>query len=510
MSFVSLEFLVFAFLIAVFYFILPGKIQWIWLLLASGYFYYCNSVWYQQINIIAFLAINYLLSIVMSRQTKHRKKVFVCIVVFDILYLLAFKYIAFLSPILMSAGIPEYNVSVARAYLSELCPTGISYITLIIIGYLTDLYWENVKVQKNPGKFMLFSVYFPQVVSGPLVKYSEQDGNLWGEKKRFSYDRTVRGLERVIWGVFKKLVISSRAGIVANTIYGNYETYTGFYIPLAIVFYIIQLYTDFSGLMDIVIGLSEVLGINMPENFNTPFYSESIAEFWRRWHITLGRFLKDYVLFPMQMSGWFRKLRRFYKNKVGKDFEKKVNIPRYLTMLISWFIIGFWHGGGWNYIFGVGIYMWAIIIFSEILAPFFGKVTEVLHINTECLSWKMFRRVRTFILYMFGVSFFWADTFADGIAMWKAAFSSFNPWIFVDRSIYELGLDRTEMNILILGVALMFLVSHVKQKQSMRDALNRQNFFVRLLLYLVLFMMAVIWGHYGAGFSSGSFIYGRF
>jgi len=510
MSFVSLDFLVFVIAVAIVYFLLPGKVQWLWLLFASGYFYYLNTAWYQAVNLLAFLLINYCLSVIMSRQTTKRRLVFVCVLVFDVLYLLAFKYIAFFASILVSLGVSEDAVGPARVYLSEFCPMGISYIALIVIGYITDLYWENVTVQKNPGKFMLFSVYFPQVISGPLVKYSEYDNNLWGEKHKFSYDRIISGIERIIWGVFKKLVVSSRAGIAAGFIKENYEVYNGLYIPFGIVLYIIQLYSDFSGLMDIVIGVSEVLGIEMPENFKTPFYSESISEFWRRWHITLGRFLKDYVLFPMQTSKWFRKLRKAYKGKVGKEFERKVNLPRFLTMLVSWIIIGFWHGGGWNYIFGVGIYMWAIIILSELLTPVFEKLTEKLHINTECFSWHMFRRIRTFILYMYGVSFFWADNIHEGFAMWRAAFSIFNPWIFVDQSIYGLGLDMREMKILILGVVIMFIVSHINQKESVRDAIKRQNFVARVLFYLLMFLMIVVWGHYGAGFNAGSFIYGRF
>ena len=510
MSFLSIDFLLFALIISVVYFLIPGKMQWIWLLIASGVFFYENSAWYQVVNLLVFLLVNYIMSWVMSRQTSKRKLVFVCVIVFDILYLLIFKYFDFFKPAVLSIIKDENAVNLFHAYVKELCPMGISYIALIIIGYLTDLYWENIALQKNPGKFALFAVFFPQTVSGPIVKYKEQDGNLWGEKHRFSYDRTVIGLERILYGVFKKLVISSRAGIVANTIYDNYAEYNGFYIPVGVIFYIIQLYTDFSGLMDIVVGLSQILGIEMPENFNTPFYSESISEFWRRWHITLGRFLKDYVLFPMQMSGWFRKLRRAYKSKVGKDFEKKFNAPRYLTMLISWFIIGFWHGGGWNYIFGVGIYMWAVIILGEVLKPLFDKLIEILHINTENFSWHLFRRVRTLALYMYGVSFFWAKSLEEGFGLWKSAFSEFNPWIFVDKSLYELGLAREEMSILIFGLLVILLASHYSQDESFLNKLNRQGFIFRLGICLSIFVMTILWGHYGAGFDAASFIYGRF
>ena len=510
MSFVSLDFLYFFLLAAIIYFIMPKKAQWIWLLVVSGFFYYKMTAWYQAVNLIVFLLINYISSIVMSRQTSKRKPVFVGVLTFDVVYLLLFKYFSFFYPLFRAIGLSDAVLGSAKAYLLEYCPMGISYIAIIVIGYMTDLYWENVTVQNNPAKFALFACYFPQIISGPLVKYKEMDGNLWGEKHSFDYNRVVRGLERVLWGVFKKLVISGRAGVIASTIYDNYLYYNGFYIPIGVGFYIIQLYTDFSGLMDIVIGISEIMGIEMPENFNTPFNSETISEFWRRWHITLGRFLKDYVLFPMQMSKGFRKLRKAYKNKVGKEFEKKYNIPRYLTMLVSWIIIGFWHGGGWNYIFGVGVYMWAVIVLGEVLEPQFKKLTEILQINTECFSWHLFRRIRTLMLYMFGVSFFWAENIRAGFALWKSAFSRFNPWIFFDRSIYDLGLSREEMLILVFSVLVLLVVSHLQQKDSVRNILNKQNFVFRLIVFLALFVMTVTWGYYGAGFNAASFIYGRF
>lgn len=510
MSIVSLEFLAFVVITAIIYFLLPGKAQWIFLLAVSGLFFCLNSSVIQVISLIVFLAINFIFSLIMCKQTDRRKLVFVCVIVFDVTYLLLLKYFSFFSPILSAFSVSEEYLLQMNEVLMGIAPTGISYIALIVIGYMTEIYWEHVEVQKNPGKFVLFACYFPHIISGPIVKYQEYDNNLWGEKHEFCYDRVISGIERIIFGAFKKLVISSRAAIVANTIYDSYHVYTGFYVPLGIVFYIIQLYCDFSGLMDIVIGVSEIFGISLPENFNTPFYSESMSEFWRRWHITLGRFLKEYVLFPMQTSGWYRKLRKSYKKAVGKDFEKKFNAPRYFAMLISWILIGFWHGGGLNYVWGVGIYMWLVIILGESLEPLFKKAIVILNINTECFSWKLFRRCRTFILYMFGVSFFRAKTLKDGFMLWKNAFSKFNPWIFVDKSIYGLGLSREEMTILVFSLLILFIVSHVKQRGSVREALNRQNYFFRVFVYIALISMTVIWGYYGPGFDAADFIYGKF
>lgn len=510
MSFLSLEFLLFFTIVSIIYFLLPGKLQWGFLLIVSGVFICINSSLTQIISLVVFILVNYLLSIIMCKQETKKKPMLVFIILLNAIYLIIIKYTAFYLPILRSFGKSELELAQLKHSLSEYSPMGISYIALIMIAYMVEVYWGNVQLQNNLGKFATFTCFFPHIISGPIVKYKEYEKGLFSEKHYFSYDRVVSGIERIIWGVFKKLVISARAEIVVNTIYGNYQLYKGFYVPVGVAFYLVQMYADFSGLIDIVIGMCEILDIKMPENFKTPFYSESVAEFWRRWHITLGRFLKEYILFPMQMSGWYRKLRRAYKKKVGKEFEKKCNLPRYLTTFIAWFFIGFWHGGGWNYIFGVGIYMWIVTTLEDVLDPFFKYLINTLRINTECFSYKLFRRVRTFFLILVGESFFRAKSLSEGFAMWKNAFSCFNPWIFFDKSLYNLGLAKEEMFILFIGVLMMIIVAMMQQKDSARSTIARQNYFFRVALYTGIIALTVIYGYYGIGFDAAGFIYGEF
>ncbi|MCR4924648.1 MAG: hypothetical protein K5931_11625, partial [Lachnospiraceae bacterium] len=252
-------------------------------------------------------------------------------------------------------------------------------------------------------------------------------------------------------------------------------------------------------------------------NFNAPFYSTSLAEFWRRWHITLGGWLKDYVFYAVQRTKLFSKLRKICKKKLGKGYEKKYNIPQFLGLLISWFLIGLWHGGGFNYIFGVGIYMGIVIILSELFSPLFNKLSELCHIKRECFSYRLFQRARTFLLFIFGLSFFRASSLKDGFLMWRSAFLKFNPWIFFDHSLYELGLVRTEFQIAVFGVFLVFLVSYFDQREkernsglTVRDLILRQNFLFKLLLFIILFILTIAWGRYGNIFDASSFIYGRF
>ena len=518
MSLISLEFFAFFLLVCLVYFVLPARAQWVWLLIASLVFYY--SLCYYTIPGMIFFAliilINWAGSQFMGEDCSKCATVYKTVLIFDIVALVLSKYSKFLYEIILAVGelfkadfsndIMGYIVF----YTQEHCPERISYFALIIIAYITDVYWGKAKAFKNPGKAFLFASYFPLMTSGPIVTYKDMKDQLWEEKHRFSYDRFIRGLERVIWGLFKKMVLSERLAVIVTRIYDNYEAYTGLYIFVGAAMFAMQLYCDFSGLMDIVLGVSEILGITLPENFDTPFYSTNLTEFWRRWHITLGGFLRDYVLYPVQETKPFKKMRKWCRKKWGKEYVRKFDFPLYLSLMISWFLIGLWHGGGWNYIFGVGLYMWAVIVLGMLLRPVFSWIIRVLHINTECFTYTMFLRIRTFFLFMFGLSFFRANTLKDGFLMWKSAFLRFNPWIFFDESLYNLGLDRREWGILIFGLILLFVVSYISQKKDVRQFLHEQNFIARFALFMGLFVMIIVYGYYGADFNAAEFIYGRF
>ena len=532
MSLISLDFFIFFLIVMIVYYLLPGRLQWVWLLIAGGVFYYLNATPLQACVFLVFLTVNFIASLNITDGSKHPKAVFRTIIIFDAAMLMGLKYTGFFLDIFeWAAGLFKHEINydlVARImYIAEeICPPRISYFSLIVMGYITDVYWGRIELQRNAGKFALFSSYFPLMTSGPIVQYEQISTRLWDSKHDFSYDRFISGLERVLWGMFKKLVISERLAVIVNEIYEYYELYPGFYIPFAAACFAFQLYTDFSGLMDIVLGFSQILGINLPENFNNPFYSVSLAEFWRRWHITLGEWLRSYVFYAVMQTEAFRKLRKFCKKKLGKGYEKKYNIPQFLALLISWFLIGLWHGGGFNYIFGVGVYMGIVIIISELCQPIFKWLIKKLHINTEAFSYTLFMRVRTFLLFIFGLSFFRAETLRRGFTMWKTALSIFNPWIFFDRSLYNLGINEGEFHILMFSMLILLVVEILQhggggvgtegdeygcpQMNVVRAIIMKQNFLFRLLLFAVLFIMVICWGYYGSGFDASDFIYGRF
>lgn len=499
MSTATFEFLLFVFAVLFLYYLFPGKYRWIVLLAGSGFYFWTASGSRLLLLFLGICALNYFAGIGIGNIRRSEKVsgklwktrvVYGAMVFIDVAMLILYKDSDFF-------------------HAHFIAPIGISYFTLVMIGYLTDIYWGKFDAEPNFLKFTLFTGYFPQLSSGPFVKYDKMRGELF-QAKKFDFERIVFGVERIIWGFFKKLVIAERLSVLVNTVYGDYDTYTGFYVWVAVFAFTFQLYADFSGAMDIALGVSECFGIRLPENFQTPFYAVSIQEFWRRWHITLGEWLREYVFYPVQRSRCLSKMRKWCKKRWGKNFEKRFNLPLYLSLFVTWFLIGFWHGGKWNYIWGSGLYYWLLITLGDIMMPVFQKTVRMLKINTECWSWKFFQRIRTAILFTFGLSFFRSESIYAGIALWKSAFSVNNMWILFDSSLYNLGLDRQDFSVLIYSLIILFAVEHYKTRMDIRTKLAEQNYLFRLAVVLFMVFGVIIFGKYGANYVASAFIYEQF
>lgn len=499
MSTGSFSFLFFAAVVLLLYYFVPKRYRWLVLFSGSGVYFWCASGSRLLLVFLGICLMNYLAAIGIGRIRKKQdasqnawkvKVVYGAVVLADVALLVLYKDSDFF-----------------HAHLTA--PIGISYFTLILIGYLTDVYWGKFDAERNFLKLTLFAGYFPQLSSGPFVKYDTMREELF-LPKAFDFERIVFGVERVLWGLFKKLVIAERLSVVVNAVYGDFVTYNGFYVWVAVVAFMLQLYADFSGAMDIVLGISECFGIRLPENFQTPFYAVSIQEFWRRWHITLGAWLREYVFYPVLRSRLISKLRKWCRKRWGKDFEKRFNLPLYLGLFVTWFLIGFWHGGKWNYIWGSGLYYWLLIVLGDIFAPLLKGAVRVLQINTQCWSWRFFQRVRTAALFAFGLSFFRSESIGAGVALWKSAFAVNNVWVLFDGSLYELGLDRQDVSVLIYALILLFVVEHYKYRINIRKKLAEQNYLFRLAVVLLLAFGVVIFGKYGANYVASAFIYEQF
>lgn len=401
--------------------------------------------------------------------------------------LFLFKYYNFFSATLVRV-FSYLHVSIHTPSFNYLLPVGISFYTLQALSYTIDVYRKDVKAQINLGKYALFVSFFPQLVAGPIGK-SKNMLRQFDELHSFDYDRVKNGLFLILWGVIQKLVIADRLAILVNTVYKSPGNYKGFEIATATVFYAFQIYCDFSAYSDIAIGAGEVLGFRLPKNFERPYFSKSIKEFWRRWHITLGAWFMDYLYIPLGGNRCSR--RRYYYN-----------------LMAVFMVCGLWHGSTTNFIiWGAlhGVYM----VTGEMLKPMKKAVIKTFNIQTKVFSFKLFQVLATFVLVDFAWIFFRAGTFTIAITLIKNMMY-FNPWIFTNGSIYKLGLDQMDFSIAILSVSVILIVNMTQRTRSVRSELFKQNTLFRWSVYLTTVVIILIFGMYGPGFSAQQFIYTQF
>lgn len=475
MDFISGSFLLFLLITLIVYYSIPKKGQWIWLLL-SGMFFYCFSSPKLVIFVLASTATSY----VWARRFSRSKALFWLVLFGNAGVLLGLK-------VASSGSFLASYLKIDR--FAFLLPVGISFYTLQIIAYMTDVYKGKVKAEKNFFQYMLFVTYFPQIIQGPIPRY-EQLGKEISRPHKFDYAMFVGGFELMIWGYFQKLVIADRANILVNRLYGEYETYTGIYVVVAVLLYSLQLYADFNGCVCIVKGASEMFGIRLADNFDRPYFSGSIQEFWRRWHMTLGGWLRDYVYIPL--GG----------NRKGK-------LRKYINILVVFLVSGIWHGiGGTFLLWGIlqGLYQ----ILGDLLMPVRNFFVRVLRVDRESFSHKLFKTLCTFVMINFSWLFFRASTVSQSFTMMKNMVTTFNPWILWDQSLYMLGLDAKNVWMLFFGAVTLLVVEILQSKMSIREQFAKQSIVFRyFVLYIAIFAI-LIFGIYGPGYDAAQFIYGGF
>lgn len=500
MALISTWFFVFLIASLIIYYILPIKIRCVALCLSSAVYMYFAGGILGTIVLASFVILGILFAKIMQSQffsgearSGLKRLVYIISMLLPVAALLLFKYI---NPFGIEA------------------PMGIAFYLMTFMGFMTDAYQGAIREKISPVGAGLIIGFFPMMTSGPIVRYGENAANI-KEGHKLCYINILHGIQRILWGTFKKLVISERCAVIVNTVYAAPDTFSSAFLVFAIFAFVLQLYTDFSGCMDIVVGAAEMFGIKLPENFDTPFFSRNVSEFWRRWHITLGAWLKDYVMYPVLHSELFRKFKKACKNKMGKKHGEKPAL--YLSMFISWTIIGYWHGGSLKYIFGVGWWFLAIIVLGELLSPFFGWIKRVLKIRTNNTSYHIFESLRTLMFVGVGLSFFRAASFSVGIDYWKCIFTNAQnqKGMLFSNDIYSLGLDLQDILVLIVAFIILLLVSIIQYKNakkgiSVRGWLDQQNLVFRWVVYIILIFAVVIFGKYGQGYNAADFIYQGF
>lgn len=420
--------------------------------------------------------------------------------------LLTLKYSSFFAinanKALETAGLPA-SVSVPSFVL----PIGISFYTLQAVSYMSDVYRGKIKADHNLMRVALYMSFFPQIMEGPICRYEDTAERLWAAEP-IRYRNLMFGLQRIAFGLMKKLVIADRLNQFIQNVFTDYQKYDGFVIALSAVFYTLQLYMDFSGTMDVVIGSGQIFGVTLPENFRRPFFSTSVSGFWKRWHITLGTWFKDYIFFPLSMSKPLKKLTLHARKRLGNHFGPLISGA--LALFAVWFCNGLWHGAGWNYIF-FGMYHFSLILLENMTEPWIFKMTKKLHMSRSSLPYRCFQILRTAVLVCIGELFFRAHGLWAGLAMFRKIFSSFTLAAVRDQTIFTFGMDVYDFRIVLFTVLLIFVLGLIQEKGiSIRETVSEKNIIMRFSLYYALIMFTVVFGAYGKGYIPVDPIYAGF
>lgn len=533
MLFTSFRFIAFMAVVCVLYYLLPKKWQWPLLLVASLYFYWCaDPVYLIFVGVTAVSA--YLVSLWLDQiegqqksylaehkaelgkeekkayKAKMKAKKWHILLLFlflDLGILAVTKYTNFVIENINGLLSDENKL----ALVDMIVPMGISYYTFQTVGYVIDVYRGKQAVQRNFFKLTLFVTFFPQMAQGPISRYGDLSKTLY-EPHRFERKTVSYGLMRVLWGYFKKMVIADRllGGVLTlidgQTIGGAFQSYDGAYVFVAMVYYAFQLYCDFTGGIDITIGIAEVMGIRVAENFDLPYFSKNIKEYWNRWHITMGTWFTDYIFYPISVCKPMLKLSKWSRDHLGKAIGKRVTV--YLSSFAVWLTTGIWHGAAWNFIVW-GLANWVVIMVSQELEPLYARFHGRFKVKGKA-PYEVFQIVRTFLL-MSMIRMF--DCYRDVPLTFRkvgSMFTRFDPHVFFDGSLLRLGLSGADYLVLGVGLAIVLGVSLFKlERGPVRDVLYRRSTLFYSLMALLLIVI-LVFGAYGIGYDSSQFIYNQF
>ncbi|MCQ2546172.1 MAG: MBOAT family protein [Clostridia bacterium] len=530
MAFTSLNFLIFALATVILYYIIPVNFRWVVLLAASYAFYLISSpktfVFVLLTTVITYLGGLYIGNCnaghkaymdehkaEMSREEKkaakaasqsRKRKMVALILILNFGVLAVLKYFRYY---LQAAGIFDAG--------ELLIPLGISFYTFQSAAYIFDLYRNKIEPDRNIAKFALFTAFFPQIIQGPISRHDQLAHQLY-EGHRFDYSNLTRGAQLILWGFFKKLVIADRVAILCSEVFDNYTEYTGGAVFVALLFYTIQIYADFSGGIDIARGVAQCMGIEMTHNFMRPYFSHNLSEFWNRWHISLSHWCRDYIFYPVAMSKFFGKLgkslRNVFGDRIGKLFP--VIVAQYCTFIT----IGLWHGAEFKYV-AYGLYNGTVIVLGLLCEPLLKAAMEKLHIKAESKAWKLFQIIRTFFIVVCGRIFPKAASFGVAISMFFSMFR-LNHGVPFSETVMSLGLTGADFLIILVCCIIWFAVSLIQEKdmrlnggdgnKGFRQMLDEKPLPLRWAILLAAFALILSLGIYGPGYDAAAFIYRGF
>lgn len=495
MLFNSIDFLFFFPAVLLVYFIIPQKLRAYWLLIVSYYFYMCwNPV--HGILLLTVTAVTYfgarLLEKIGCDQTE--KKLVLAVEVVVVIGMLGyFKYTGFLLDSI-NVVLAKFQIAPVAIQWNIALPIGISFYTLTALGYLIDVYRGKVEAEHNVFRYALFVSFFPQILSGPIERSTNLLKQLQDRERkcRWNTERVTAGFITMLWGFFLKLVIADRIAVLADHAFGSPEYYGTVGLVVGAVSYGIQIYCDFSSYSLIALGAAKILSYDLINNFETPYFAQSVTEFWRRWHISLSTWLRDYVY--ISLGG----------NRCSKWRQ-------YWNILVTFIVSGLWHGANWTFLIWGALHGFYQILEKE-LRPVVRKINGFCHTKTASFGYRFTKAAATFLLVDFAWIFFRAESVRQALYYIKRMFGYVDGWALFDGSLYTLGLDAQEIHILLIGLAGLLIVDLVQyfKRKKLAEALQEQWIVFRWCVLICLIAGCIVFGYYGQGFESAQFIYLQF
>lgn len=456
------------------YFILPHKYRWALLLGASYYFY---MQWRPEYIILIILStiVDYIVAIKLHEAKEvYKRRIYLGLsLLVNLGLLFSFKYYNFFSDsvnsVLVTAGSkPMLSMS------SLLLPVGISFYTFQTLSYTIDIYFNRRQPERHLGIFALYVSFFPQLVAGPIERSDRLIPQFY-QKHNFDMNRFIYGGQLVVWGLFKKMVVADRLAIVVNEVYNNIGIYRGWPLVIGTIAFAFQIYCDFSGYSDIAIGVAKILGFDLMKNFERPYFSKSINEFWRRWHISLSTWFRDYVYIPL-----------------GGNRAKYSRVL--FNLFVTFVISGLWHGANWTFVMWGGLHGFYLIV-EKITGPYIEKILETLKLNSKGFLFNVVNVVKTFFLVCVGWVFFRANSMADALYALNHFWRGLNNeahMTLLETNLNKIGFGITSVRISYFVVFFLVLIQVFQRKGSFRDQLKKAPLLFRWLIwYLVLFMILI-------------------
>ena len=481
MLFTSFEFVAFLACVLVLYYLIPVRFQWILLLVANVFFYACSGLYgllFMGVTIVTSYAAARIMSAVqyhMDDTVKAHKEVW------------------------SKQERKAYKQQIKRK--KRMIFIGCLLVNLGILAVLK----YTAEAEKNIFKMALFTSFFPQLIQGPISRFGELSQTLYAPH-RFDFRTVWFGLERVLWGYFKKLVIADRIVVAVNAIVGQPDIYSGFYVFCGMLFYAAELYADFTGGIDITIGIAQMFGIQLAENFERPYFSKNIAEYWRRWHITMGTWFKDYLFYPLSASMPVLSMSTFCRKHFGAAAGRR--IPVYFVTLVVWFATGIWHGASWNFIVW-GLLNAVVILLSQECRPLYEKFHARFPGIQKKYAYRIFQVVRTVLLMS---SLRMLDCYRNVGLTFKMFGTMFTDWNMTAamKGLLQLGLTAADYAVVAVAVVLVLCVSLKQRRGSIRERLYERTAAVQYLVVFALLFAILIFGAYGIGYDANQFIYNQF